>query len=137
MKYLNVKSIILGCLADIAGTALFSIAFGMMTTIRATLRGVDAEATSRALIEWSSTIHGIAFSLFFGLFFTGLGGYVAARVAKNGTLLNSAFVGSMGILFGLIFMGSSPIMVTIMSLTLSIPIALIGGYLYTGSWKFY
>jgi hypothetical protein len=137
MKYLNTKAIIFGCLADIAGTALFSLVFGMMMTIRATMRGVDAEAASRALIEWSSTVHGIAFSLFFGLFFTGFGGYVAARVAKNGMLLNSAFVGSMSILVGLLFMGGSPITVTIISLALSIPIALLGGYLYTGSWKFY
>ena len=137
MKYLNAKAIIFGCLADIAGTALFSLVFGMMMTIRATMRGVDAETASRALIEWSSTVHGIAFSLFFGLFFTGFGGYIAARVAKNGMLLNSAFVGSMSILAGLLFMGGSPIMVTIISLALSIPIALLGGYLYTGSWKFH
>jgi hypothetical protein len=137
MKHINSRAILYGCLADIAGTALFSLAFGMMTTFRAALRGVDAEAASQALIEWSSTMHGIAFSLFFGLFFTGVGGYVAARVVKNGTLLNSAFVGSMGILSGLVFMGFSPIMVTIISLSLSIPIALLGGYIYTGSWKFY
>jgi hypothetical protein len=137
MKNLNSRAIIFGCLADIAGTVLFSLAFGIMTTIRASLRGVDAEAASRALIDWSSTTHGIAFSLFFGLFFTGVGGYVAARIAKNGTLLNSAFVGSMGIFFGLVFMDVSSIIMTLISLALSIPIAMFGGYLFTGSWKLY
>jgi hypothetical protein len=137
MKHINPRAILFGCVADIASTTLFSLTFGMITTFRAILRGVDAEAANQALVAWSSTTPGIAFSLFFGLFFTGVGGYVAAHVAKNGTLINSGFVGSLGILLGLFFLHASPLIVTIVSLALSIPVALLGGYLRTSSWKLF
>jgi hypothetical protein len=135
MKNIDLRAILWGCVADIGGTTLFSFAFGLVATVRATLKGIDPESFNQALIGWSGTIHGMLFSLFFGLFFTGFGGYVAARFAKSGALLNSALVGSVGIIFSLFFIHSTPIMITIAALVLSIPIAIIGGFCHTNSWK--
>lgn len=137
MKYFDMRAIAIGCLVDWGGTFLFSLGFSVLVGIKAAARGLSAEASQQALMEWSTTAGGIAFSFFFGLLFTALGGYMAARVSKMDTLLNSAFVGSMGIVAGLLFFASAPLIVSVISLVVMIPTAMLGGYLHLRKWKLF
>jgi hypothetical protein len=66
-----------------------------------------------------------------------LGGYVAARISIAGNLLNSAIVGTMGILLGLVFISETPKAVFFLSIFLSIPVSILGGYCYTKEWKLF
>ena len=131
MGKINIKAIAIGCLVDWAGTALFSLLFGMIAISTETMRGMPAEQAADFLLQWSSTLPGVLFSMLFGLCFTCLGGYVAARVAPQETLINSAFVGSIGLAAGLPFMSHAPIAGTIAGIVLSIPAATLGGFSHT------
>jgi hypothetical protein len=135
LKSIDVRAIIWGCLTDFGCTFFFGLCFTLVASMRAALKGVDLQSLQPVLESWAISVHGMIFSLFFGLFFTGVGGYVAARKAKRGGLINSAFVGSIGIVSGLFFIEATPVVITLVALTLSIPIAIIGGYCHTMSWK--
>jgi hypothetical protein len=131
MGNITIKAIVIGCLVDWGGTALFGLLFGMIAVSTETMRGMRAEQAVDALLQWSSSTPGMLFSMLFGLGFTCLGGYTAARTSPRETLINSAFVGSVGIITGLPFMAHSPIPGTIVSIVLSIPVAILGGFFHT------
>jgi hypothetical protein len=131
MGKINLKAIALGCLTDWAGTALFGLLFGIIAVSTEIGRGMSIEQAVNFLQQWSLTPAGMRFSLLFGLGFTGLGGYVAARTSPQKTLINSAVVGCLGIIAGLPFVSNTPIAGILVSLALSIPAAMAGGLFYT------
>ena len=137
MKRLSLKAIVIGCLVDWLGTLAFGLAFAMGTGFMATLRGVSPKETELALTEWYHSIPGMVFSILYGFGFTLLGGYVAARISKACNLLNSALVGTMAILLGLVFISETPKAVFFLSIFLSIPVSILGGYCYTKEWKLF
>ena len=137
MKRLSLKAIVIGCLVDWLGTLAFGLTFAMGTGMMATLRGLSLKETELALTEWYSSIPGMVFSILCGLGFTLLGGYVAARISKADNLLNSALVGTMGILLGLVFISETPKAVFFLSILLSIPVSILGGFCYTRKWKLF
>jgi hypothetical protein len=137
MKRLSLKGIVIGCLVDWLGTLAFGLAFAMGTGMMAALRGVSPKETELALTEWYSSIPGMVFSILYGFGFTLLGGYVAARISKAGNLLNSALVGTLGILSGLVFISEVPKAVFFVSILLSIPVSILGGFCYTRKWKLF
>jgi hypothetical protein len=131
MEKINIKAILLGCAVDWAGTVAFGLLFGTIAVSLETMRGARVEQATECLMKWSATLPGTLFSLAFGLGFTCLGGYTAARVARQDSLINPAAVGSMAVLTALPFYSHSPVPVTIASLILSIPAAMLGGYFHT------
>lgn len=143
MKTLNLKAILIGCLVDWLGTLAFDLFFAMSTGMMGMLKGLSLKETELALTEWYHSLPGIGFSLFCGLGFTLLGGFVAAKIAKAGNLLNSAFVGAVGILLGLILTfevlpnSEMPKAISFLSILLSIPVSILGGFYYTRKWKLF
>jgi hypothetical protein len=137
MKSIRPKAIIIGCLVDCLGTFVFSLVFGIIAELKAAARGIGPEQTRMLLEQWSASRPGMAFLLFFGLGFTFLGGYVATRAAKTNNLVNSAFVGSMAILTGLFFISSTPMLAAIVSIVLSIPVAVFGGFCHLRKWDLF
>ena len=107
------------------------------------LRGLSLEETALALTEGYHSVLGVGFSLLCGLGFTLLGGFVAAKIANAGNLLNSALVGAAGILFGLILTfevlpdSEIPKAISFLSTLLSIPVSILGGFSYTRKWKLF
>lgn len=108
MKKINIKAILIGCAVDWAGTMAFGLLFGTVAVSIETMRGARVEQATESLMQWSVTLPGTLFSLVFGLGFTCLGGYAAARVAKLDSLINSAAVGSLAVLTALPFFSHSP-----------------------------
>ena len=137
MKRLSLKAVVIGCLVDWLGTLAFSLAFVMGTGVMAALRGVSPKETELALTEWYNSIPGTVFSALYGFGFTLLGGYIAARISKADNLLPSGLVGAMGILLGLVFISETPEAVILLSILLSIPVSILGGYCYTRKWKLF
>ena len=134
MRRINLKAILIGCLVDWLGTLAFSIASGVSLGIMAALRGLGQQETQSAFIEWSGSLPGMVLSLLCGFGFTFLGGYVAARMSKTSHLLNSAFVGAIGILLGLLFISEAPEPIFLLSSLFSIPVATLGGFCYRRNW---
>jgi hypothetical protein len=143
MKTLNPKAILIGCLVDWLGTLAFDLFFVVTTGMMAGVRGLNLEETGAALTEWYQSVPGMGFSFLCGLGFTLLGGFVAAKIANAGNLLNSALVGAVGILLGLIltfevFPNSEiPKAISYLSMLVSIPVSILGGFCHTKKWKLF
>jgi hypothetical protein len=131
MKNFSIKAMALGCFADWAGTAAFGLVFGIIAVGFQTGRGMGVEQAAGFLQQWSLTSAGTMFSILSGLVFTGLGGYVAARISPRDTLVNSFLVGCIAILTGLPFVGNVPPAMVVLSISLSVPAAVLGGFFYT------
>jgi hypothetical protein len=135
MRKLNFKAIVLGCLADWVGTAAFSLIFGMFAVGVETAHGMSTEQAINFLQQWSQAPSGVLFLMLFGLGFTGLGGYVAARTSQQETLINSVSIGCIAILGGLPFLLNAPAGGVIITTILSIPAATLGGFFYTKKFR--
>jgi len=135
LKKLRLKAILIGCLVDWLGTLAFSLASAISLGIMAASRGLTPQEIQLALTEWANSTPGMALSALYGFGFTFLGGYVAARIPKADHLLNSALVGAIGILLGLLFISETPTAILLLSLLLSIPVSTLGGFYYTRKWK--
>lgn len=57
-----------------------------------------------------------------------IGGFVAAYLAKKGTLLNSGLVGALLVIIGALTSNDLPSWINILEDVLAIPAALLGGY---------
>jgi hypothetical protein len=136
MGKINIRAVALGCLADWAGTAAFGLVFGMIAVSIETSRNMRVEQAVDFLQQWFMTPSGTMFSMLFGLGFTCLGGYVATKTARQETLWNSVFVGGIAVLAGLPFVPDAPVSRLILSLALSLPAAVIGGFLYDRKFRF-
>jgi hypothetical protein len=73
-----------------------------------------------------------AFVLIVGFGMTVVGGYVAARLAKQSPVVNAAFVGAASVILG-VLMGQDdiPMWYQAMAILLPIPSALAGGWVFT------
>jgi hypothetical protein len=136
MKNISIKAVALGCIADWAGTAAFGLVFAMIAVSVETGRGMSIEQATNVLSQWSLTPAGTMFSMLSGLGFTGLGGYVAARISHQDSLVNSLLVGIVAVLTALPFIAGVPPARIILSLSLSIPAAVSGGLCHTKKLNF-
>ena len=90
------KAIVLGLAADIGGTFVFSILATFVYAMLLAAQGLNEEAI-RATFE--DTPYQI-FGLFSGAIFTGIGGYVAARVANHLEYKHGLYLGIASLVSG-------------------------------------
>jgi hypothetical protein len=136
MGKISIKAVAWGCLADWAGTAAFGLIFGMIAVSVETARGMGVEQAVAFLQQWFLAPSGALFSTLFGLGFTCLGGYVATKTARQETLWNSVLVGGIAVLAGLPFIPDAPVTRVMLSLALSLPAAVLGGFLHDKKFRF-
>lgn len=114
-----------GWLVDLS----LSLVFGGLLAAVAGGEGAPPEEVARRL-NGSTAL--VLTSLFIGLSFTGIGGYVAAMLAKERHIEHAMGVGLLSLGFGLTFLvagpGESPGWVTALGLALSLPFAAFGGW---------
>ena len=126
MKELSIKGISLGVITDITCSTIA----GMILLL--TL-GSDTPYDDTSMLEPYETIalgnEFLSVALIVGLFFTVLGGFVAAKVADEGLYLNSGMVGFIGVIFSIPYAGEYPLWFAIAGFALLIPAALLGGHL--------
>lgn len=136
----NKKAVIIGLLVDIVGSIVVSsiiaipIGIIMGKNLAITEPGLKSAEISAQIEQQLTTSVGFSLSfLFIGLFFTGLGGYIAAKIAKIAELKHALAVGILSLLTG--------VLVTIIfripvktwfdwsGYLLAIPFAMLGGYI--------
>jgi uncharacterized protein (DUF697 family) len=113
----------------------FSLASSISLGVLAATRGLTPQEIQATLIEWAHSTVGMVLSASYGFGFTFLGGHIAAKASGADHLLNSAMVGVLGILIGLFFVSETPREILLLSILLSVPVSMLGGFYYTRRWK--
>ena len=132
MNGISIKGILWGLVLTFAldiviGVALFGV-HGGFTTIN--LPEPEQVKAIRSLTHSTSYL---AYAMFFGLLTTTAGGYLAARFAGQRKYLNSAWIGVVGVILGLIIGGDLPLWFRVTAFIFTIPVALLGGYISKGA----
>jgi len=134
MKKLSFKGIIIGSITDIVSSNIFQIPLFVWITISLSRSGVSQEQMKSAIIL---ALHDNASYFLFSVMIGGscsiLGGYVAAKIAKQHEVLNGTLASFLCIFGSLytIFTGTSqfPLWQQIFFLLLSPVLTAFGGYL--------
>lgn len=129
MRRVSIKAIALGVLADIGGSVLAGILLLSWFVGDAIAPDIPADEAEEIMRGLSQDGGFLTLSLLLGLAFTGLGGYVAARVARRELYLNAGLVGVISLVLGLLFGGPGPFWFEVAGFLLIVPAALYGGYL--------
>lgn len=129
MERVSIKGVFLGVLADIGGSVLASVLLLSLFVGDAIAPDMPPEDVEQVMRRLSQDGAFLTISLLLGLAFTGLGGYVAARIARRELYLNAGLVGVISLLLGLLFGGQAPFWFEAAGVLLIVPVALYGGYL--------
>ena len=97
---MNTRAVALGTLTDILCTKLFMLALVLVLLDPGSSSQAPLERLDPALLE--------GFCLAWGLFFTGLGGFVAGRLAPHAPLVHGLFVGMVSSIISQLFYGWTP-----------------------------
>jgi hypothetical protein len=122
MNNISIKGIVLGYIAG----NVTSITLGLMFALVA---GPLFFEDMHDPITLGSTTSVLLSSILFNALSTVVGGYIAARVAKEATYLNSGMIGVIVIVLGLLFGGEHPLWFNVLAYISIPPSALLGGYL--------
>jgi hypothetical protein len=136
---LNKKAVIIGLLVDIAGSIVASLIIAvaagiiMGANLAITEPGLkSAEISARIEQQLTASVGFNLSFLFIALFFTGLGGYIAAKIAKIAELKHALAVGILslltGVLITIIFRFPVKTLFDWSGYLLTIPFAVLGGY---------
>ena len=91
MRAFSWMGVLLGGIVDIVATNVVAFPLAIVAAVGANLSGVPASERGKALVAVMQASPGIRISgLVLGALCSVLGGYVAARLAKRGELLNGA-----------------------------------------------
>ncbi len=128
MHGVNWKAILIGWGIDTAATTKFMVGLFLFIGI-----AYAASGNLERLEEVFNSKDILLYLVVFGLFFTVLGGYAAARIAGQREIFHSAMVGVLSELSGIACsrVGSEPApmdWVTMISYLLTIPVAILGGF---------
>lgn len=128
MRDISSKAIIIGLLVDIGGTFLFAFTFGLLALMLLPSTGDEI----KQIEDFSRTPVFRTVTPVVGLLFTGLGGYITARISKTEEMKNALFMGIASAAFGIISIftlsGAEHSWLDMIALILTILFALLGGY---------
>jgi hypothetical protein len=129
MKHLSIRAVAIGVLVDLAGSVATGVALGIFVAIiAASTHTLSPEHMAALRNTFSVKLLGLVGTTFF----TGLGGYVAARKTLPNGLVNSLAVGlvslCLGISLAILVPGVTPLWKLIAGVILTVPAACVGGY---------
>jgi len=124
------KAVLLGLLTDIGGSICVGLALGVLLGIVAAISG-DVSSAHVAVLRQNFALK--LTGLMGTTFFTAIGGYVATRIAKSTSLANSFALGVVSLVLAITLAaalpGITPLWKIIAGCIVTIPAALLGGYL--------
>jgi hypothetical protein len=125
MNNLSIKGIVLGTIA----VFVIEVTLGFMLGFGASVLSVDliSEETLKAGLKTNTGL--LWFGMVSGTLSNVVGGYIAARLAKEAIYLNSGMIGMIIIVIGLLSGGEYPLWFTVIAYISTLPSALLGGYL--------
>jgi nitrate/nitrite transporter NarK len=126
IKKISILAIVIGIIVDMVGTMIASSIF---TVIFVTTNHLDIHKIKELNIN---NLY-ISLSMIIGFIFSILGGFIAARIAKQSKLMHSAVIGIACELLGVytILAGNSvlPTWYHVMAFIITIPVSMCGGLL--------
>lgn len=120
MNNLSIKGILLGLLVTIVIDIIGGIA---------AIPLFASSMSEEALKALNEDTGALIWSLLIGTVSTIIGGFIAARFGKLAPYKNSAVVGVIGLIAGVLLEGGAPLWFNIIGFASVIPAALLGGYL--------
>ncbi len=120
MNNLSIKGILLGLLVTIVIDIIGGIAAIPLFALSMSEEALKALNEDTGALIWS---------LLIGTVSTIIGGFIAARFGKLAPYKNSAVVGVIGLIAGVLLGGDAPLWFNIIGFASVIPAALLGGYL--------
>ena len=130
MRYINIKAVLLGAVVGVLLDLLLGGVLMLGFAGVAFLPGISESQAQRAIAEAVLRPTFLLASLVVGSITSVVAGYVSARWAKRLPYANSAAVGALGMLLGLVFVdGDLPLWFNILYLGSVLPMALVGGHL--------
>ncbi len=120
MNNLSIKGILLGLLVTIVIDIIGGIA---------AIPLFASSMSEEALKALNEDTGALIWSLLIGTVSTIIGGFIAARFGKLAPYKNSAVVGVIGLIAGVLLGGDAPLWFNIIGFASVIPAALLGGYL--------
>lgn len=123
---MRIGAIAAGWLTDLGLSLLFFM-------VLAAIIGGDGGSAEEVARRMNGSVELLASTLVVGLAFTGIGGYVAASLAKQQHVRHAVAVGMLSLGLGLSGLfaagpGSQPVWATLAGLILTLPFAAFGGY---------
>lgn len=124
-----VKGMVFGVLVDIGGTLLASFALVFLWAIWLAANGQSAEQIEQAIQkpDPSSTLSIVGYVV--GTAFSGLGGYVCARVARETELQCAAVVAAISIAFGFAVGGEQSFAMNVLMVASTVAAVIFGAWL--------
>ncbi len=134
MSKVSIKAVVLGGIVDIVSSILLAIPFSLYVTLHIDLSNVPKDRVASTInAATQANIPLYLTELLIGLACSVLGGYVAARLAKQDELLNGALSSFLCVALGIYTItagkDSHALWVQILLLLASPVLALLGGYL--------
>jgi len=134
MKILNhnihFRAVLSGTLFDIIGTILFGSIFTFIAAIPYSNAGLDPAEIE---LQLGGSLFFQALNIVNGFFFTTMGGYIAARIAKRAFIKHALLAGIASISIGVIFVVLIPDAALrwydMVTLLLMLPAAALGGHI--------
>ncbi len=128
----SIKAVFVGWLVDMLGTFIVA---GVIGVIAGLMLGASGTTPQQIESELAGATGLQILSLFVGLFFTGLGGYIAARVGNTSEMMHAFATGILALLTGILLTAAMPESTSQLprwyqaaSWILTLPSALMGGY---------
>lgn len=131
----RIVAVVVGCLVDIVSSTVAGVAFGIVVSILLVVRDASLERLPQVLADSIPVALG---ELLLGLCCSILGGYVAAWMARQRELQHALATGIASLAIGIALLSlqfllplplAPPSWSTIVALLLTVPAALLGGFL--------
>jgi hypothetical protein len=130
MRYISFKAVLLGCFVGIVLDALFGGVLMFTFAGDAFQQGISEAQSQQVFADALQRPSFLLASLVVGSITSVIAGYVSARLAKRLPYANSAAVGAIGLLLGLLLVDPSvPLWFHVMGLASVVPMALAGGHI--------
>jgi len=129
MQNISIRAVILATLAVLGIDIVSGMVLTQMFGGPSFDPGLPREEIQRAYQVLMQDVRYLTLGLLFGTATTVLGGYLAARLARNMPYYNALAFGVLGILISMIGAGSLPTWVKVIGLGLSLPAAVLGGHI--------
>jgi|SRR5271157_1097391 len=129
MIKISIKGVILGIVVALILDIIAAFVMGAIVGVSLFKEGMTQQQLKEAVVAVILSTGFLLGSGIFGTLSTILGGYIAARVAKNNYYMNAAVIGVLGIVLNALTGTDYPLWFNSSAVLLVLPAALLGGHL--------
>lgn len=127
---ISIKAILIGGIADILLSTLLGIPFSIFVISHIGISGTSSSAAEKVVAATHQNLGLYAIQLIIGVICSVIGGYIAARIAKNRELLNGALASWLCVSIGIYSLASGDVLANVpvhLFLILATPLFYVAG----------